>query len=84
MTATSKDGQTGTKSINYTVAAPPTATITAPANNQTYNLNQVVATAFSCSEGASGPGIQTCTDSNGATAASARSTPRPPARTPTP
>ena len=67
VTATSKDGQTGMKTINYTVIGPPTATITAPANNGTYNLNQVVATAFSCTEASGGPGIQTCTDSNGAT-----------------
>ncbi|MGN6872388.1 MAG: hypothetical protein ACTHMY_28700, partial [Solirubrobacteraceae bacterium] len=65
VTATSKDGQTGSATIHYTVAAPPTATITTPANNQNYNLNQTVATAFSCTEGANGPGIQTCTDSNG-------------------
>ena len=66
VTATSKDGQTGTKTINYTVIGPPTATITAPANNGTYNLHQVVATAFSCTEASGGPGIQTCTDSNNA------------------
>ena len=67
VTATSKDGQTATKSINYTVIGPPTATITAPANNGTYNLNQVVATTFSCADATGGPGIQTCTDSGGAT-----------------
>ena len=65
VTATSADGQTGTATINYTVAAQPTATITAPANNQTYNLNQAVSTTFSCAEGASGPGIQTCADNHG-------------------
>ena len=39
----SKDGQTGTASITYTVAGPPTATITSPADSQTYNLGQSVA-----------------------------------------
>jgi hypothetical protein len=70
VTATSKDGQTGTATINYTVLGPPTATISTPANNQTYNLGQVVATSFSCSEATNGPGIQTCTDSNGASGGS--------------
>ena len=41
--------------------------IIAPADNQTYALNQAVATAFACSEGANGPGIQTCRDQNAAT-----------------
>src|SRR5262249_61985915 len=67
VTATSKDGQTGTKSISYTVIGPPTATISAPANNQSYNLNQSVATTFTCADATGGPGIQTCTDSNNAT-----------------
>ena len=44
---------------------PPTATITAPGNNQTYALGQSVASAFSCADDPNGPGIQSCTDSNG-------------------
>ena len=66
VTATSQDGQTGTATITYTVAGPPTAQITTPEGGETYNLNQNVPTAFSCTDDPNGPGIQTCTDSNGA------------------
>jgi hypothetical protein len=54
----------------FAVPGPPSATITAPDGNQTYNLGQSVPTAFSCAEGVSGPGIATCADSNGGTGTS--------------
>ncbi|MEA2169104.1 MAG: hypothetical protein QOF76_2404 [Solirubrobacteraceae bacterium] len=66
VTATSEDGQTGTAAISYTVAAPPSATIKGPVDNQTYTIGQNVVTQFSCTESTHGPGIQTCTDSGGA------------------
>lgn len=73
----SQDGLYSVTTVGYTVAAgaAPSATITAPTPSSTpgpgpgpgtsYNLNQVMPTAFSCSEGSGGPGLASCVDSDG-------------------
>jgi hypothetical protein len=43
---------------------PPTAEIKTPETGGTYTQGEVIHTKFSCSEGAGGPGIASCTDEN--------------------
>jgi hypothetical protein len=62
VTATSSDGQTGTASVSYAVAAAPSVTIAAPVSGARYiRGHSTVLASFSCHEGASGPGLSSCT-----------------------
>jgi hypothetical protein len=53
-------------SSSFRVTGPPTATIASPAGGGKYVQNAVVTTEFSCVENVFGPGLASCTDSNGA------------------
>lgn len=58
VTATSPDTtESASTSINYTVAAPPSVTITTPASGATYPEGQVVDASYECEEGTDGPGL---------------------------
>jgi hypothetical protein len=47
------------------VAAAPAVLITTPGPRAVYVLHRVVRSSFGCQDGASGPGIASCTDQNG-------------------
>jgi hypothetical protein len=63
VTATSNDGQTAARSISYTVAAAPSITITSPVSGARFGFAQRVAASYRCQDGASGPGLRSCSGS---------------------
>lgn len=64
VTATSQDGLSATATVHYTVAGAPSVAISNLDSGQTYGLDQLVPTDFACADGAEGPGIFLCMDSN--------------------
>ena len=58
VTATSKDGLSTAQTVSYTVAAPPSVSITTPAENAVYSEGQPVEASYACTEGNGGPGLK--------------------------
>ena len=57
VTARSKDGQSARVTIHYTVAGPPSVSITTPRNGASYHRGQSVTVAYRCTDGPFGPGL---------------------------
>lgn len=60
VTAVSNDGLSTTVFVSYTVAGPPSVSITSPADGGTYTVGQLVGVGYSCAEDPFGPGLATC------------------------
>ncbi len=65
VTASSVDGLTKTDTVKYSVASKPGVTISGPVSGKIYPLKAIVHVGFECFEGASGPGLFRCLDSEG-------------------
>jgi hypothetical protein len=57
VTARSTDGQSARVTIHYTVAGPPSVSISTPGNGASYHRGQSVTVAYRCTEGRFGPGL---------------------------
>ncbi|HEY7951349.1 MAG TPA: hypothetical protein VID70_00080, partial [Solirubrobacteraceae bacterium] len=57
LTGEDNAGNANQISCPYVVAAPPSASVVSPANGATFDLNQVVAASYSCTESTFGPGL---------------------------
>ena len=69
VTANSQDGLSASRTVSYTVAAPPSVTITTPAEGATYLQGQAVDASYSCAEGSGGPGLKAGSEGCGGTVA---------------
>jgi len=59
------EGEGTVSEISPSAPTQPEASIESPASGGTYLQGAVVTTQFSCTEGEEGPGLESCTDSNG-------------------
>ena len=63
-------GSSATGRVMVEIAAPPSASISAPAAGDSYVVGKSVPTTFSCTEGEGGTGLVSCNDSSGKSTAS--------------
>ena len=59
VSAEDADGAKASKEVSYTVAVPPTISISSPANGATFTQNQAVSAIYSCAPG-EGTGVKSC------------------------